>query len=270
MLRSLLCTALLASLALAWPQQGDPAPGPTTVIVTDYDRLLAAHLEALGGLEALSSLKALKFTIAASVFEQPDGAEPDAEPVEVPAQVVSVEMELGQKIPRQRHEKELDGLPLVQIVGPEGPRVWIDGKESSLPSLQQAALEQAALLSLHFSEVIGLTSGELTGSMDRVRTRDGVAYKAVEARFHPTRGVESPLRLYLHPDTLLIERVDIFDAETKRRIQTVQFSGYQDVGGLFLPALVDFLDREGRIELRWRFSEMQLNPELEPTRFELP
>ena len=179
-------------------------------------------------------------------------------------------MELGQRQPRQRHEKEFDGLPLVQVISIDGPRVWVDGQESSLPGLQQAALEQGALLSLHFGQVMGLTSGAITGSMDRVRKRDGVEYRAVQAQFHPTRGIDSPLRLFLHPETHLIERVDIFNAETKRRIQTVLFRNYTSVGGLMLPAQADFLDREGQIELRWRFENMELNPELSPLRFEGP
>ncbi len=270
MLRPLLCATLLSATAYGWLQSDDPAPTAQAVIVSDYDRLMVAHVEALGGSQVLSSLAALKFDVAASVFQVPEGAEPDAEREEVPVQSVEVEMELGQRQPRQRHEKEFDGLPLVQIVTAEGSRVWVDGQESSLPGLQRAALEQGALLALHFGEVLGLTSGAITGSMDRVRTRDGVAYQAVEGQFHPTRGIDAPLRLYLHPETHLIERVDIFNAETKRRMQTVRFLSYTSVGGLLLPTQVDFLDREGQIELRWRFEDLELNPELSPLRFEAP
>ena len=246
-------------------QEEKPATG-RTVVRTDYDQLLKQMVEHHGGVERLDRLRTLRFSIVPVEHRADD----DGVRTEHVLEPLTYELEFGSETRRLRIEEELEGKRFVKLIGPEGISVYLDGELQSIPELSQVAGEQAAVLLRHLDISYGLISGHLFGDGQTVRTRDGVDYRAVRARFDPSRQIAEEVMVYVHPTHFRVERYDLYDGETKRRKATMVLGDPVDLDGLPFASRVSFLNRERETVLEWRFEDVEADVELAPERFEAP
>lgn len=262
----LLATILVLSTATL--SAADPALAPvqdSTVevggsgVAEPVGRLLATQ----GGQERVEALVGFDFSLVDVTIEPPE--QEDGEAVERPRPPIRVSVGIDPSERRVRMEERLDlgqgEVELVRVAAPDGLRVAIDGIDR--PS-QQLALEgraQAAELLLVLDLQWGVLLGQVIASADAPRTRDGVEYDCLQARFGEGRGIADPFRLYLDRQSGLVRRVDQFDVADRRRKATLLFDEFVVVDGFSLPTRVQFLDRERIVRRRWELDFQAVDPD---------
>jgi hypothetical protein len=259
---------LLASLA-APPSlplaQDDGGSGKAVIAArTELETLLTLHARAHGGEENLLGLRTLAFDV--SPFSMRDGKEVAGDPLHFEVRFAGASRVV-------RVEEQLDGRPVVKLTEGTNSRVWVGGEERQVPELVGGALIEASTMLAYLDLILRPDSRELARRLEGVRKRDGIAYVAVHLEFDPARTggvVLNAYRCFFHPETHLVERIDVHDAETRRRNATVLVQQPTDVSGLKFPGRIVFQDRDGEVQGGWVFRSPQVNPELSPERFTAP
>lgn len=285
------CLGFLLFLLFAAPfaSAQTPAGGgdkPAEIVVkSDWDRILGLYQQVHGGPERLAEMKLISFDFVPSIFDS-EGKEvkSDAQKVEIrffnTPSIDQGEAGPSKPIPRAvRVESQVlvdeKKVKTISIVKPGSARVWIENEEgafeeTNIRELRLSAANDANALLSHLDLILMPDSEELLFRFVGLRKRDGANYAAVEAEFIPTRGVFQLYRNYHSSTTSLIERMDIYDPVTKKRIGCTRISGYEDHGGIKFPRVFKSYDRNEKPVGTWTLSEVQVNPELTSARFEAP
>jgi|FLOH01.1.fsa_nt_gi hypothetical protein len=166
-------------------------------------------------------------------------------------------------------------VALISVVTPGSVHVWVENAEGGFDEtnareLRTNAANDANALLAHLDLILMPDSEELLFRFVGVRQRDDVKYAAVEAEFIPMRGVQQLYRNYFSPVTSLIERMDIYDPKSKRRVGCTRIGDYEDHGGIKFPRSFKSYDKNENPVGSWVLSSVKVNPELPATRFSAP
>jgi|GEM_PF-3935448 len=258
-------------------EEGDDAPEPQLVAVSKVDRLARALLEAHGGVDALNAFTSLQFTVTPVQIvpvANPAAGEPAFEelrraPIEFQA-VFGAE----ERLMRMDEPMEVSGAQHVTTkilrIREQGNEVefLLDGNARTVIAETRAQITQDVLTLVgQFDVLLGLGTGQLVGQFDGVSERDGVAYETVVAQFFGGQQPEKTYRLFLNPDTHLVDRYDLYDTQSRRLMNKQLISGYTTFAGLQLPSAITFQDRRGVPFMRWEFTAYQVNEEIDRARF---
>ena len=230
---------MLLPLALTALLAADPTPAPVEVQQAPAVTLL---LQAHGGQEAVEGLAGLRFELSPFTHPEPTEAEPEPAPVAGDKLRLSVKL-TGEGGRQMRLQQRAGDSDLVRITSGVDTKVWVGEAERQSAELAGEARGMAAQIYLVLDLVWGLTNGQINGEPSGRRRRDGVEYLTVRASFPANRGVNAIYLLYVHPKSDLVDRVDVFDAESLRRVSTIGFSAYSEGEGVRLPGRVDFRQR---------------------------
>lgn len=258
-----LLAPLLATGVAAAPLQDrgqDDGSGRELVAKTELDLLLAYYAKAQGGAATLEGIKNFTFDLTPVVLV-------DGEEVEQPK--MRVEVDFAGSTRMVRLEEEVEGKSIVKLSdGLSGGRVWVDGQEREIPEMSDQALTDARILLVYLDLLYRPDSPELARRFNGIRKRDGVDYRAMHLEFHESRQIAENFRNYYHPETALVERIDVYDGVTLMRTRTVLVEGYENLGGIKFPTRLVFEDRDGKPQARWRLESAAINADLDPTRFQ--
>lgn len=234
-------------------------------------RVVGRLLATQGGQERVEGLRGFDFQFTDVVIQYPDGAE--GEPLEVPGprMAVSLATDPADRAIRLVQQIDLGDGPqeLVRVASAAGSGVRIGDEVRESEQLAVEARNIAVEMMLLHDLVWGLLNGQVTGTDDGVRTRDGIQYDTVQVRFSEGRGVADTFRLYLDRESGLVRRCDHFDGADLRRKATLLFQGYVEDRGIQAPTRIDFLDRDRRLSRYWLFEELVVDPEWGEGHFEV-
>jgi hypothetical protein len=267
-----------------------PDETPVEIVVTsDWDRILRLYQQVHGGPERLAELQYISFDFTPSVF--------DKEGKETVFPKKKVEIRFRNQLPYDtgedgmtelllrsvRVESEMDisdgkgedKIKMITIVTPKSSKVWLANSsggydQNNAKELRLDASYDANAILAHLDMILMPESEELLFRYVGVRQRDGVKYAAVEAEFTPERGIRQLYRNYFSPVTSLIERMDIYDPETKRRMGFTRVTDYEDHGGIKFPRKFKTFDKKEKPIGTWTFSNVKVNPTFDPAHFEKP
>jgi hypothetical protein len=260
--RLLLALPLLLATTLV-AQGGTPAPSqgiaPRVESKDELQTLFNVYRHAHGGEAAFQGLRDLGFRLV------PLGLV-DGEEVAEPS--LQVDIQYGVEERQVRIEEQVDGKQLVKLSDGLTGRVWVDGQPVEVPELIAGAREEALLFFAYFDLLYGLEAPDIAHKLEGVKTREGQQYLTVHVEFHASRQVYSAFRLYFNSETALIDRIDVFDLRTLKRLYTVKLSEYKDLGGLKFPGRFAFVSVEGQPLKAWRLEAPAHNRGLAPEHFQ--
>ena len=262
--RLLLALPLLLATPLA--AQGEtPAPSqgrgiaPRVESKGELQKLFTVYRQAHGGEATFQGLRDLGFRLVPMSLVKGE---------EVPEPSLQVDVQYGVEERRVRVEEEVDGKRLVKLSDGLTGRVWVDGQPVEVPELIAGAREEALLFFAYFDLLYGLEAPDVAHKLEGVKTRDGQQYLTVHVEFHASRQIYSAFRLYFNSETALIDRIDVFDLRTLKRLYTVKLSEYKDLGGLKFPGRFAFVSVDGKPLKAWRLEAPAHNRGLAPEHFQ--
>jgi hypothetical protein len=282
--------ALFTAVSTAAAQTPDQPSVPGQIYVaSDWDRILQIYQMVHGGSERMHEMKLFSFDFAPSSFNE-EGVETVFDKRKVTIRFFNVvpvpQGEIGpsEPIPRSvRIDSTIDlsedgsgkKSKLISMVTPGSVHVWVENAtggfdETRAKELQVSAAKDANAILAHLDMILMPDSEELLFRYVGIRKRDGVDYAAVEAEFSPVRGVPQIYRNYLSPVTSLIERMDVYDPETKRRVGFTRISDYEDHGGIKFPRQFKSYNRDEKPVGTWTFTNVVMDPEVPETHFVKP
>lgn len=259
------------------PTVDDQFPEAGMAPVSKVDRLGRALLEAHGGVEAINAFKSLQFTVTPVLIvpvENPLEGEPEFEeerraPIEFQAS-----FDADVRMMRMDEPVELRGAQMVTTkilrVAEQGNEVgfFLDGKKRTVIAETRAQIIQDLYTLVgQFDILLGLGTGQLVGEYDGEAERDGMTFETVVAQFFGGLQPEKTFRLYLNPETHLVDRYDLYDTQSRRLVNKLTLSGYATHAGLQLPSAITFHNRRSVPFMRWEFTNYRLNEEIDPVRF---
>lgn len=259
------------------PAQDNPADGMTSKSKADIlgEALLAAH----GGVEALEKFTSLQFTVTPVELRPVSQAPGSDEPVEYEeirkAPILFEASFAGtDRSLRVDEDVELNGrehtTTKIVNVSEAGTEVFfmLDGqKRTVVAESRDSIITDVTTLAGQFDILIGLGTRQLRGTYDGPAPRGGVKYETVVARFFGGINADKLYRLYLNPTTHLVDRYDLYNAESQRLTSKLEVAGYTAHEGLQLPGTLLFRNRQSEPLMRWEFTDYVVNAEIAPERF---
>ena len=260
--RFLLALPLLFAVpAAAQNETPEPSQGiaPRVEVLGELQQLFIAYHRAHGGAASFQGLRDLGFRLVPlRLVEGAEVAEPG----------LQIDIQYGVEERRVRVEEQVDGKQLVKLSDGLTAQVWVDGQAVEVPELLAGAREEALLFFAYFDLLYGLEAPDVAHKLEGVRKRDGQQYLTLHVEFHASRQIYSAFRLYFNTETALIDRIDVFDLRTLKRLYTVRLTGYQDLNGLKFPTRFEFVGVDGKPLRAWRLEEPVRNRGLAPEHFQ--
>jgi hypothetical protein len=266
------------------PRQDEPAEEPKGDGITSKskaDILGEALLEAHGGVAALEKFSSLQFTVTPVELRPLPQAPGSNEPVEyeeIRKAPILFQASFSGSDRRLRMDEdvELNGrqhtTTKIVNVSEAGTDVYLllDGqKRTVVAESRDSIITDVTTLAGQFDILIGLGTRQLRGAYDGPARRSGVEYETVVARFFGGVNTDKMYRLYLNPTTHLVDRYDLYDANSQRLTSKLEVGGYAAYEGLQLPGSLLFRDRQSEPLMRWEFTDYLVNAEIEPARFSI-
>ncbi len=238
-----LCAALLALAVAAVPARAQEEAEPS-----ELDRVLAAHFEALGGLERLRSLTAVRGK-ATMTFQG----------MEAPFTVLL-------RAPNQvRMDGDFGGMALIQAF--DGEQAWGQQPGQMKPAVVEGD-GAAALAAEAGLNVMGLVDYEQRGYRVELAGREeiesGEAWKLIVTA---PNGFVQQMFIGVE-DGLERKRVSQADLGFGLQESTTTFDDYREVGGTMVAHLHTLTSPMGEMPLQ--FESFEIDPEIDPDVFFMP
>jgi hypothetical protein len=252
---------------------GDDVKTANIRLRKDMERLFHAYGWAHGGRAKLRSIRSLSFRwIPHEVLE--DGTAREREPMMVTLQLE----EQGERL--ARIDEEIEGRQRTKIVNDlqNSVRLWIDGEERQIPEILGEAQQEAKLVFMLLDLLYRPEGSDIKAVFEGRKRRDGTDYLVAYYEFHDSRQLPETFRCFYHAETGLVGRIDMHDKSTPdmRRISTLHLTEYIAVDdenpsqAVKFPGRVEWKDRNDVALALWRFTDVELNPDLLPGWFSSP
>ncbi|QDU83720.1 hypothetical protein Pla163_08210 [Planctomycetes bacterium Pla163] len=264
------------------PKDDAPVKKPSVQDISSKskaDLLGEALLEAHGGAEALEKFTSLQFTVTPVELRPLPQAPGSDEPVqyeEVRKAPIHFQSSFSgaDRSLRMDEDVEVNGrehtTTKIVTITEAVTEVYLllDGqKRTVVAESRDSIIADITTLAGQFDILIGLGTRQLRGAYDGPARRGGVEYETVVAQFFGGINSDKLYRLYLNPTTHLVDRYDLYDANSQRLTSKLEISGYAPYEGLQLPSTLLFRNRQSEPLMRWEFSDYLVNAEIDPERF---
>ncbi|QDU69217.1 hypothetical protein [Engelhardtia mirabilis] len=269
MLLPLLIASLLAADPVSLQGETPTTTAPAASAALQRSPLVTLLLQAHGGQERVEALKGVRFELTQVTMPAPTEADPEPAPVSAEPVRFSIQYagDGGRLVRLEQRAGESD---LVRLASGGGASVWIDGEARSSAELGLEAQGMAAEMFVVLDLVWGMVNGQVVSEPSGRKRRDDVDYLTARVTFPPSRSVPSIYLLYVNPKTGLVDRADVFDEKSLRRMATISFGGYVALDGPQVPTQITFSDRDKRPLVRWELSGAEINPTWPEGHFERP
>ena len=238
-----LCLAVLALALVAVPAWAQEDADPS-----ELDRVLAAHFEALGGLERLRSFTAIRAT-ATMTFQG----------MEAPFTV------LLRQPNQMRMDGDFGGMALIQAF--DGEQAWAQQPGQMKPVLLEGD-GAAALAAEAGINVMGLVDYEQRGYQVELAGREDIASgEAWKLLVTAPNGFVQQMFIGVD-DGLEKKRVSQADLGFGLQETTTTFDDYREVGGTMVAHLHTLTSPMGEMPLA--FDSFEVDPEIDPDIFFMP
>ncbi|MEZ5979468.1 MAG: hypothetical protein R3F34_14790 [Planctomycetota bacterium] len=259
-------------------RDGQEGAAPTIVATSKVGDIARHMLEANGGPEALAKFSSLQFTLVpvtirlkeGSTEEEPEYVEERGAEISFSASFSGDERMIRMDEPRDRNGRSIVFSKVVRSAARARDVVLflVDGNRRPMtPDLEQRVKEDTGTVAGQFDVLLGLVSGQLRGTYDGLRERDGASYESVSAQFQVGPASSRAYRLFVDPETWLVARYEIHDLASRTINAIVRVSDYGRFEGIALPGTITFSDRKDVPFLRWELSGIRVNEPIPPAHF---
>lgn len=243
------------------------------------DRLLAAN----GGVEVVKNFTSLQYTLT-PVEILPVPAEPGATtpptfeekrlaPIAYQASFAGDRRFLRMDEPVLVNGRDVVTTKILRVTQTgEEVAFLLDGRKRTLQlkELRQQVVSDLVAVSQMPEMMLGLVTGQIRGSYDGATERNGMRYETIAAQFTDGRAPDQIYRIFIDPATNLIARWEVHDVRRKVLALVVEVGAYASYDGLQFPASLTLSNDKGQPFLRWEYTGIVVNAEIDPARFEVP
>lgn len=252
-------------------QDPDPASGDSMEVLDEAWRIRDRYREAVGGREVLEAVRNWSYRIEGTDYDA-EGNVIASKQADHLMREVPAAQEGWSPVVWLRSEMVVDGRALTQVSNGKKGWVIVDGKRTRIAQMVAGAHTLAVWWRAQWDLILDPFRTDLRPLWRGHVTREERNFTVLEYSFHPSaRKFRGMLRAFYSVETALLERVEVYNRITFKRLGVMTYGGYRSFGDLLVPTLVRELDAEGEQVVRQHvISGFTANVEIAKGAFDQP